>query len=124
MLVGVEDYYSGDGVEGLGGDGYVDAFADFGDLKRLVGFVGEEVGAGYVAGELGYIVEVEGSSGGPLEDLEVDLVGASGGAPVPRWDEFFAAAAVFFAGEVAGGYVEESGLGVVDGFAVDLEPFA
>src|SRR5215469_14097739 len=67
---------------------------------------------------------MKAAGGGPLEDFEVDLVGGGGGAPVPGGDEFFAAAAVFFSGEVAGGNVEEGGFGVVDGFAVDLEPLA
>jgi hypothetical protein len=86
-----------------------------------VGFVGQEVGAGHVAWKF---VEMEGAVGGPLEDLEVDLVGSGGGAPVPVGDEFFAASAVFFSGEGAGGDIEERGLGVVDGFAVDLKPLA
>jgi hypothetical protein len=120
-LVRVEDYYRSNGVEILGGEGYVEAFADFGDLERFVGFVGEEVGAGYVAWEF---VEVEGT-GGPGEDFDVDLVGGGGGAPVPGGDELgFAVAAFFCVAEGAGGDVEEGGLGVVDGFAVDAEPLA
>ncbi len=71
------------------------------------------------------LVEVEAAVGWPLEDLDVDLVGGSGGAPVPGWGEpRFAVSAFFGVAEGAGGNVEESGLGVVDGFAVDLEPLA
>src|SRR5437868_3292656 len=64
------------------------------------------------------------SVGRPLENFEVDLGGGGGGTPVPGGDEFFAAAAVFFSGELAGGDVEEGGLGVVDGFPIDFEPLA
>ncbi|MCU1247396.1 MAG: hypothetical protein JWQ49_425 [Edaphobacter sp.] len=64
------------------------------------------------------------AAGGPLEDFEVDLVGSGCGAPVPVGDEFFVAVAVFFSRESAGGDVEEGGVGVVDGFAVDFEPLA
>jgi len=124
LIGGVENYYGGDWVEWLGGYGYVEAFADFCDLERFVGFVREEIGAGYVALKFGYIVEVEGAGSRPLEDLEVDLVGAGCGAPVPVGDEFGTIVAVHFAGEGAGGDVEESGLGVVDGFAIDSEPLA
>jgi hypothetical protein len=58
----------------------VEAFAGVSQHEGFVGGVGEEVGAGYVAGEF---VEMEGGGGGPLEDFEVDLVGGGGGAPVP-----------------------------------------
>ncbi len=85
-----------------------------------MGLVGQKVGAGDFAGEF---VQVEGT-GGPGEDFDEDLVGAGRGAPVPVGDEFFAAAAVFFSSKGAGGNVEEGRLGVVDGFAVDLEPLA
>src|SRR5271154_932153 len=64
-------------------------------------------------------------AGGPGEDFEVDFVRAGGGAPVPGRGEFgFAVAAFFCVTEGAGGDVEEGGFGVVDGFAVDLEPLA
>ncbi len=40
VLVGVEDQDGGDRIERLGGYGYVDAFADFGDPERFVRWVG------------------------------------------------------------------------------------
>ena len=52
LIGGVENYYGGDWVEWLGGYGNVEAFADLCDLERFVGFVGEQVGAGYVAGKI------------------------------------------------------------------------
>src|SRR5579871_6123455 len=82
--------------------------------------VRQQVCAGDFAWKL---VEMEGAVG-PLEDGDVNLVGASGGAPVPGGDELLAATAVLFVAEGAGGDVEEGGAGVVDGFAVDVEPLA
>jgi hypothetical protein len=68
---------------------------------------------------------VEGVVGWPVEDRDVDFVRGRGGAPVPCGNEFGLALVVFFGGaERAGLGPEESGLSVVDGFAVDGYPFA
>jgi len=67
---------------------------------------------------------VEGA-GGPGEDFYVDLVGGSGGAPIPCGDEpGFALVVLFRGAEVSGFCAEEGGVGVVDGFAVDAKPLA
>jgi hypothetical protein len=48
LIGGVEDDYGGDGVQGLGWELDVEALADCCDLKRFVGFVGQEVGFAFL----------------------------------------------------------------------------
>ena len=92
------------GSRGLGGVG-CRGRRRFGELEGFVGGVGEEVGAGDVAGEL---VEVEGAAG-PGEDLDVDFAGGGGGAPVPGGDEFGFAVFVFLGGAEGAGFGAEEG---------------
>ena len=120
LFGGVEDEDGCDGVERLGGKLHVEGGAVLGELERLVGGVGEEVGSGDLAGHL---VDVEGA--GPVEDFDVDLVAFGGGAPVPGGGEFGLAVVAFFGGaEGSGGSIEDRWAGAVDGLAVDLHPLA
>src|SRR5438876_177167 len=65
------------------------------------------------------------AAAGPVEDLDVDLAGGGGGAPVPAGGELGLAALILLGlAECSGGDVEERGVGVVDGLAVDGEPLA
>ena len=116
LSVCVEDEDGCDGVERLSRKLDVEAVAVLRYFQRLVGLVGEEVSAGDFAGHL---VEMERAVR-PMEDFDVDLVRAGGGAPVPCGDELrFAVFVLFGVAEAASFGAEESGFGVVDCFAVD-----
>ena len=59
-----------------------------------MGGVGEQVGGGDFAGQLG---QMKGG-GGPGEELDVDFAGGGSGAPVPCGDEFRVAFGVLLGG--------------------------
>lgn len=120
LLGGVEDEDGGDGIEPLRGEIDVEGGALLGELQRLMGGVGEQVGSGDFAGHLVYMEVAL-----PVEDFDVNLVALGGRAPVPGGVELRLAVAAFLrGGEGSGRSVEDGGVGSVDGFAVDLHPLA
>jgi len=73
----------------------VQTVAVLGQLEAFVVFVGEQIGAGYLAWQL---IEMKGTVGRPFEDGDVDFVRSCGGTPLPGGDEFWISLFIFLRG--------------------------